>query len=85
MTNSVENQERLLQLYLSEYNALKGEQSSRIGFRDNLLYVTLTLYGGIFSYAVTDIQQNYYAFLVLPWVCFVLGWTYLIIVGLLNL
>jgi hypothetical protein len=30
----------MLNLYLQEYGKLKDEQIQRIGFRDNLLYVT---------------------------------------------
>ncbi len=48
-----------------------------IGFRDNLLYVTLIAFGGIISYAMTA-QSHYYAFLILPWVCIILGWTYVV-------
>lgn len=74
---SPEERKHLLDIHLREYDKIKTEQTRRIGFRDNLLYVTLSLYGGIFSYAITD-QSHYYAFLTLPWVCFVLGWTYLV-------
>jgi hypothetical protein len=67
----------ILEIYLKEYEALKAEQSQRIGFRDNLLYVTLGVFGGIISYAVSK-ETNYHALLVLPWVCLILGWTYLV-------
>lgn len=67
----------ILEIYLKEYDALKAEQSQRIGFRDNLLYVTLGIFGGIVSYAISK-ETNYYALLVLPWVCLILGWTYLV-------
>lgn len=66
-----------VEVYLQEYGKLKDEQNSRIGFRDNLLYVTLGLFGGIVSFALSK-ADNYYALLVLPWVCLILGWTYLI-------
>lgn len=66
-----------LALFIEEYKALKEEQKSRIGFRDNLLYVTLTVFGGIFAFAVSN-QSNYYSFLVIPWICVILGWTYLV-------
>ena len=72
-----EEQKLLLDIYIHEYDKIKTEQTRRIGFRDNLLYVTLSLYSGIFSYAISD-SSHYYAFLVLPWLCFVLGWTYLV-------
>ena len=67
----------ILEVYLQEYNKLKDEQTKRISFRDNLLYVTLGLFGGVISFAVSN-QANYYAFLVIPWVCLILGWTYLV-------
>lgn len=66
----------LLDVCLQEYQALKAEQTARIGFRDNLLYVTLVLFGGILSFSIGN--QNYYSLLVIPWVCLILGWTYLI-------
>lgn len=69
--------QQILQVYLQEYNKLKDEQAKRIGFRDNLLYVTLGLFGGIISISISN-QSNYYAFLVIPWVCLILGWTYLV-------
>ena len=69
--------EGLLSTYLNEYIKLKDEQIQRMHFRDNLLYVTLVAFGAILSYAETD-QSRYYAFLVLPWVSFILGWTYLV-------
>jgi len=70
-------QEARLLSYLEEYVKLKDEQIARMRFRDNLLYVSLVAFGGIISYAITD-QSHYYAFLILPWVCFILGWTYLV-------
>ncbi|MGJ3249143.1 MAG: hypothetical protein ACFE0I_24100 [Elainellaceae cyanobacterium] len=66
-----------LEILLAEYNCLKSEQAQRIGFRDNLLYVTLGVFGGVVSYAVSD-PSHYYALLVIPWVCLILGWTYVV-------
>jgi len=77
MLDNQANLEKLFNAYFNEYSQLKSEQISRIGFRDNLLYVTLTLFGGILSYALTD-KTHYIALLVIPWVSFILGWTYLI-------
>ncbi len=68
--------DKLLNLYHLEYDKLKEEQTARIGFRDNLLYVTLGLFGGILSFTLQ--HQNYIGFLIIPWVCFILGWTYLV-------
>lgn len=71
------DKQQILEVYLQEYNKLKEEQIRRIGFRDNMLYVTLGLFGAILSFAVSG-QNNYYALLVIPWVCLILGWTYLV-------
>jgi len=46
-----ERQQRL-DIYLQEYGKLKDEQAQRIGFRDNLLYVTLALFGTVLAFAV---------------------------------
>ena len=62
---------------LSEYNSLKAEQVSRIGFRDNLLYATLGAFGALLSFSLLD-ATHLYALLVVPWVSIVLGWTYLV-------
>jgi hypothetical protein len=68
-----------LKAYLQEYDKIKLEQISRIGFRDNLLYVTLAALGGILSFVLSQVsEQRYYALLVIPWVCLILGWAYLI-------
>lgn len=69
--------EKLLEIYLNEYNKLKEETISRISFRDNLLYVNLTAIGAIVSYAIAN-STHYYALLVVPWICFILGWTYIV-------
>ena len=69
--------EKILDVFLAEYGQLKAEQAARIGFRDNLLYVTLGVFGGVASFAVSD-ADNVYAFLIIPWVCLILGWTYLV-------
>ncbi len=74
MTNE---QRQMLEVYFQEYGKLKDEQAQRIGFRDNLLYVTLGVFGGILAFAVGE-RANPYALLVLPWVNLILGWTYLV-------
>ena len=73
----MDRNEQTLQILLEEYRTLKAEQGNRIGFRDNLLYVTLGLFGAIASFALSS-DENGPAFLVIPWVCFVLGWTYVV-------
>jgi hypothetical protein len=67
----------MLEVYLHEYEKLKEEQAQRIGFRDNLLYVTLGVFGAVVSFAVAN-KANYYALLVIPWVSLILGWNYLV-------
>jgi hypothetical protein len=66
-----------LKIWLAEYDKLKAEQTQRIGFRDNLLYFTLGIFGLIIPTAISN-PTNYYALLVVPWTCLILGWTYLI-------
>ena len=67
--------QNLKDVYLAEYSKLKDEQAKRIGFRDNLLYVMMAVYGGIIAFALS--KSNCYALLVLPWASLILGWTYL--------
>jgi hypothetical protein len=64
------------QLLLAEYQAVKDEQKTRIGFRDNLLYVTLTVVAAVIAAAAQAGQSA--MLLALPPVCVVLGWTYLV-------
>ncbi|MET7485619.1 hypothetical protein [Streptomyces sp. NPDC005538] len=64
------------QLLLAEYTTIKDEQKTRIGFRDNLLYVTLTVVAAVIAAAAQARQPE--MLLALPPVCVVLGWTYLV-------
>jgi hypothetical protein len=83
--NSSENgrsdKERVLQVLLQEYTSLKSEQGARIGFRDNLLYTTIAAVGAIASVALGGFSGGNgpirHAFLLVPWVTAILGWTYL--------
>ena len=59
-----------------EYDKLKDEQHKRIEFRDHMIYLTLVGIGAVFSFALEKPNFNI-AFLVLPFMCIVLGWTYL--------
>ncbi|MGK7930271.1 MAG: hypothetical protein AB4041_02400 [Microcystaceae cyanobacterium] len=73
--------EKILDVYLQEYNQLKTEQTARIGFRDNLLYVTLAAQGAIFSFIFLHYSTNsfgFYPLLLIPFICLILGWAYLI-------
>ena len=71
------NSDQILEIFLKEYEQLKAEQTQRIGFRDNLLYVTLGVFGAVVSFALSN-PSHYYALLVIPWVCLILGWTYVV-------
>ncbi|GAV40749.1 hypothetical protein [Streptomyces acidiscabies] len=64
------------QLLLAEYESIKDEQKARIGFRDNLLYVTLTVVAAVIAAAAQAKRGE--MLLALPPVCVVLGWTYLV-------
>ena len=66
----------LLPFHKEEYTKLKDEQIRRIGFRDNLIYVTLAAFGGIISFYFAE-KTYPEVLLVLPWVSIILGWTYL--------
>ncbi len=72
-----DEQRQILDVYLQEYRKLKDEQTQRIGFRDNLLYVTLALFGTVLAFILGD-KENPYGLLVLPWASLILGWTYLV-------
>ena len=76
------NEEQVLTILLAEYGALKSEQLGRIGFRDNLLYVTVGAVGAIGAVALGGLGENkkemLEAFLLVPWVTTILGWTYLV-------
>jgi hypothetical protein len=61
--SAMSDKDAALEILLAEYNCLKAEQTQRIGFRDNLLYVTLGVFGAVVSFAVSD-PSHYYAFLV---------------------
>jgi hypothetical protein len=71
------DKDQIIEIFFKEYDKLKSEQAQRIGFRDNLLYVTLGLFVTVVSFAVSN-PSNYYTLLVVPWVCLILGWTYLV-------
>lgn len=68
---------QLLDVHLREFDKLKSEQIARLGFRDNLIYVTIVAVSGILSFALTNLA-NYDALLLVPWATLILGWTYLV-------
>ena len=63
-----------------EYDKLKSEQSQRIGFRDNLIFVHLAATGAVASWVLTNnnTPNAVHALLVIPWICIILGWTYVV-------
>ncbi|MFD7711096.1 hypothetical protein ACFV6E_13695 [Streptomyces sp. NPDC059785] len=63
-------------LLLAEYDRIKEEQKTRIGFRDNLLYFTLAASTAVLAATVQKGQPQ--LLLAVPVVCLVLGWTYLV-------
>ncbi|WP_234533728.1 hypothetical protein [Streptomyces shenzhenensis] len=63
-------------LLLAEYDRIKEEQKTRIGFRDNLLYFTLAAVTAILAITVQSRQAQ--LLLAVPVICLVLGWTYLV-------
>ncbi|MET9687711.1 hypothetical protein ABZY81_04450 [Streptomyces sp. NPDC006514] len=63
-------------LLLAEYDCIKEEQKSRIGFRDNLLYFTLAAATAAVAITVQSGQPQ--LLLAVPVICLVLGWTYLV-------
>lgn len=73
--NTALSPDRAVTVLLSEYDSLKAEQRSRIGFRDNLLYAVLTAAAAIA--AVTATAGRLELLLVLPLAGIVLGWTHL--------
>ena len=72
-----EHSSRLIELSILEYEKLKDEQIQRIGFRDNILYVTLVAVGGVISFALGSVKTHS-AMLLVPWICIILGWTYIV-------
>ncbi|MGW5395567.1 hypothetical protein [Streptomyces sp. NPDC003952] len=63
-------------ILLAEYDRLKEEQKTRIGFRDNLLYFTLAAATAVV--AITAQSGQYRLLLSIPAICLILGWTYLV-------
>lgn len=61
---------------LKEFEKLKDEQNKRIEFRDQMIYLTLAAIGAVFSFALGNPKLTV-TLLVLPFVCLIMGWTYL--------
>lgn len=63
-------------LLLAEYDRIKEEQKTRIGFRDNLLYFTLAASTAVVAITVQSGKSQ--LLLAVPVICMILGWTYLV-------
>jgi hypothetical protein len=68
------------ELLKAEFERLKAEQAQRIGFRDNMVFVQFVAVGAITSFVVKYLTTAHavLALLIIPWVCVVLGWTYVV-------
>ncbi|MES9541459.1 hypothetical protein [Actinomadura sp. NPDC000600] len=62
---------------LNEYERVKDEQKSRIGFRDNLIYATLASMAVVVGGAMRR-SLDAELLVVMPPVALLLGWTYLV-------
>lgn len=65
-----------INFFFKEFEKLKDEQNKRIEFRDHMIYITLGVIGGVFSF-ILEKPEYITALLVLPFVNIILGWTYL--------
>ncbi|MFF2939590.1 hypothetical protein ACFVSQ_07090 [Streptomyces niveus] len=63
-------------LLLAEYDRIKEEQRTRIGFRDNLLYFTLAASTAVLAITVHSGQVQ--LLLAVPVISLILGWAYLV-------
>ena len=66
-----------IDILLEGYKTAKSEQQARIGFRDNLLYVTLAANGAVTAFALSKDGPNL-ALLAIPLLVLILGWAYII-------
>src|SRR5690606_14867176 len=62
---------------LNEYERIKDEQKSRIGFRDNLIYATLASMALVVGAALQG-NGNSAMLVLMPPVALLLGWTYVV-------
>jgi len=63
-------------VHLCEYWKLKDEQAKRIEFRDTLIHVHLALVGAAMGWGLTHGDDA--VLLVVPWICLIIGWTYVV-------
>jgi len=71
----------MISILLEEYKALKSEQLERIKTRDNLIYISLGIFGAIFSFAmykgIVNMGDRSIVLLLMPTVSLVLSWIYI--------
>ncbi|GAA3891012.1 hypothetical protein GCM10022243_64890 [Saccharothrix violaceirubra] len=72
--DSAESRKLRVDVALAEYNALKAEQSKRIGHRDRTVYSTLAAGAGVVAAAASS--GHAVLLLALPVVSLLLGWVY---------
>lgn len=67
-------------LILEEYRVLKQEQLERIKLRDNFVFLSLGIFGAIFSYALfeNDSQNKLIVLSIIPSICFICLWLYIV-------
>lgn len=68
----------MIEILLEEYKTLKSEQLSRIKTRDTLIFISLGVFGTLFSYVMSGEYSNIrtIVLLVIPIISFILAWTY---------
>jgi hypothetical protein len=65
---------------LKEYETLRAETITRVGFRDNITYVSLGVIGAMAAYVLggdsTEARDREMVLLLVPWPMLVLGWLF---------
>lgn len=72
----------MLNILITEYSTLKSEQLARIKIRDNFIYISLGIFGTIFSFSMFNIgtsvtSDKSMVLLLIPTVSFILSWFYI--------
>ncbi len=68
---------QIVYVHMLEFLKLKDEQLKRIDFRDHLIYAHLIGVAGVAAWAISHPEYGL-VFLLIPWLCFILGWSYLV-------
>jgi H+/Cl- antiporter ClcA len=74
--------DKYFDILITEYNTLKSEQLERIKIRDTLIYISLGVFGAIFSFAMLEssklsLDDKRIVLLLLPTISFILSWVYI--------